>query len=430
MILAPLRQPVTAQAESRYSLTAALVDHGTVQIDPYREYLRADYALRDGHFYSDKAPGLSVLAVPVYALYRALGGTSAEEMTEAGYPGVWLAVLWSSMIPAALIAGVATHLLRARYGWLAAVTGFVTVAGTLLLGIGSELFGHILAGAAIGGAAVLALWPSGGRPSTVRLTAAGTLAGVAVATEYSLLWLAAGLTGWVAWQNRARVLAFLAGAVPIALGLMLYLWVAFGSPFTPSYRYANLGDHTEGVGGIRPPQLDTFMFVIGGDRGLLTVMPIVLVAVAATVWLVRNQDQVTPFAAYALFGFGTLFVLQIGWGNPTGGASPGPRYLAASLALLAPGIAEALRRWPLIAWPAAAWSVLIMWLAAHADPTVPVDHPNALSAWMEAIGDSDHRAWVPLWGRLLLTGGALALVGAAAALLRRKENAGRTLEPA
>ena len=53
-------------AAVRFDLVRAIVEQGTVRIDGY-ETNTGDLAYRDGHYYCDKAPGLSFAAVPVYA---------------------------------------------------------------------------------------------------------------------------------------------------------------------------------------------------------------------------------------------------------------------------------------------------------------------------------------------------------------------------
>ena len=47
------------------------MDDGTLRIDRYAANT-GDYATIDGHIYSDKAPGLALAAVPVYAITRAI----------------------------------------------------------------------------------------------------------------------------------------------------------------------------------------------------------------------------------------------------------------------------------------------------------------------------------------------------------------------
>ena len=56
---------------SRLDLTRAIVEQGSFQIDRYfaqHDWTTEDTALFDGHYYSDKAIGSSLLAVPFYFL--------------------------------------------------------------------------------------------------------------------------------------------------------------------------------------------------------------------------------------------------------------------------------------------------------------------------------------------------------------------------
>ena len=55
---------------SRFDLVRSLVERGRLDIDPYHPNTE-DKAFRDGHYYSDKAPGAALLAVPAYAAYLA-----------------------------------------------------------------------------------------------------------------------------------------------------------------------------------------------------------------------------------------------------------------------------------------------------------------------------------------------------------------------
>ena len=52
-----------SQVVTRLGLTLSIVEHGTLSIDRFADYT-VDKALVSGHYYADKAPGLSLLAVP------------------------------------------------------------------------------------------------------------------------------------------------------------------------------------------------------------------------------------------------------------------------------------------------------------------------------------------------------------------------------
>ena len=65
---------------ARFDLVRAIVERGTLRIDAY-ESNTGDKAERDGHLYSDKAPGVSLTALPMYAAVHALGGRGAARRT-------------------------------------------------------------------------------------------------------------------------------------------------------------------------------------------------------------------------------------------------------------------------------------------------------------------------------------------------------------
>lgn len=58
---------------TRLDLTMAMVDDGSFSIDSYYQNT-GDRAIIDGHYYSEKPPGISFLAVPVYTTYKFLFG--------------------------------------------------------------------------------------------------------------------------------------------------------------------------------------------------------------------------------------------------------------------------------------------------------------------------------------------------------------------
>src|SRR5271169_4349145 len=56
---------------SRLDLVRAIVEQGTLRIDAFHQNT-GDKALVNGHYYSDKAPGLALLAVPAAKAVRTL----------------------------------------------------------------------------------------------------------------------------------------------------------------------------------------------------------------------------------------------------------------------------------------------------------------------------------------------------------------------
>src|SRR6267378_7588233 len=96
----------SAQPASRYSLTAALAEHHSVDLGPYRQVLGVDRAVYRGHLRSDKPPGQPLLAVPPYLIGRAFGAEPATQIHAHGDLGLWWSTLWSATIPFAILLGL------------------------------------------------------------------------------------------------------------------------------------------------------------------------------------------------------------------------------------------------------------------------------------------------------------------------------------
>jgi len=89
---------------SRFDLVRAITNEGTLSIDPFR-HSTGDIAFHDGHYYSDKAPGLALTAVPLIAavrpIYRAFGGDAET------YEGLALLSFLATVVTAGLFTALA-----------------------------------------------------------------------------------------------------------------------------------------------------------------------------------------------------------------------------------------------------------------------------------------------------------------------------------
>ncbi len=200
-----------ANADSHLALTRAIVEGHTLRIDRYAPPDLADRSGYRGHYYTDKDPGLSLLAVPVYAALRlALPATFFSAtlffmvrylLTSAvlGLPAaLFVALLWRFFVPS---------LGRRR----AALLALGYALGTMAWTFSALLFSHMIAAMALFGAFML-LQPCatgelpfdhsrvvGRRASAWRWAAAGALCGLAVLCEYPSALVAALLTLFAAY---------------------------------------------------------------------------------------------------------------------------------------------------------------------------------------------------------------------------------------
>ncbi len=356
---------------SRILLTRAVVEEGSFAIDRGVERQGetwSDLARYAGHFYSDKAPGLSLLAVPVYALLQPLGARAWSDVQV-----IYACRLLTVTLPALLFVlwryrRAATD--RARLLWLA------TGAGSLLFAQALSFTGHLPAALLL----LLAFErlraaprPPGGELAT------GALLGAAVAIDYTAallvaIWVIFGLT-------RERSLgvwaARLAGAaLPIAL-LASYHVACFGGPFELAYRHLVVPAHRAHrelgfFGATLPDPAALWQLTFGGQRGLFLHSPFLLAAIPATRRLLRADSGRRPEAVALAGSVVALLAFNAALVDWQGGWSLGPRYLALALPALA-WLIEHDDRASCGAWLAAAagWSVLLHVVAVATFPLAP-----------------------------------------------------------
>ena len=159
-------------------MSQSIVLDGSLRIDRYADQT-GDKALYGGHVYTDKAPGISFLAVPAVAAMHAAGAREALWRSDA--------LLWIARVLTGGIAYlVALVLVRFGANRLRAGTGdLVAVAfglGTLALPLAATTVGHVAGGALALGAFLLVSARS--RLSNRLLLGAGTCVGTAVLFEY------------------------------------------------------------------------------------------------------------------------------------------------------------------------------------------------------------------------------------------------------
>jgi hypothetical protein len=362
---------------SRFDLVRAIVEQGTLQIDDYRDNT-GDLAIVDGHYYSDKAPGLAFLAVPPVAAARPV--LSALDVDPASFGALttlsYLATLAAVALPTAL-AGLGIYWLALRFGASSGGAAFAGVAfglATPIWAYATLFWGHALTAALLLGAYAVAdaLRDSGGARRDIVLGGlVGLAVGWATVSEFTAA-LPAGLITALAiihvWgrdpRRRALILVALGGGA-FACGLVLatHNVLAFGSPFEFGYSSnVNFPENREGLFGIGGPDLGVFKeLLFGSYRGLLPLAPVVVVAPVGLYLLARTREIRASAIVAGCIPLYYLFV-NSGYNTWSGGASYGPRHLGAALPFLCLPLA--------IVWTRATWFaravllVLALWGAS------------------------------------------------------------------
>ncbi len=313
-------------------LTRAIV-HGRLSADSCLAGSR-DQASFGGHLYSDKAPGVSLLAVPAAELVRL---PAPDRWSASGDLRLWavrLATGGIALLGCALLVGRVGEGLAPGWGGAALVT---FAAGTLAASLAVGNFDAVPAGA-LGFGAFLLAWRR--RPAI-----AGVAAGLAVLVEYQSALIVAVVALYAALIGRGALLRYALGVVPGLALLGAYDWAAFGSPFHLSYRYVAeqfASEQAGGFFGIHTPRWHAIRIVLVGTRGLLTNAPVLAAAAVGLALLWRSGRRMEAgVCAIVVLGF---LAIEFGYYDPFGGESPGPRFFIPALPFLAVGLGPAFAR--------------------------------------------------------------------------------------
>lgn len=423
VVLGPIVAPRTAQPASRYALSAAIVDHGTIDVTRYKSVLEIDHAIYEGKWRSDKGPGQPFAAAPVYALARVLGAAPLGADTSLVHDLVlWLLTITTSTIPFALLCMFAYRRAakRASRGALAATVALL--CGSIALPHAVNLYAHSLS-ALFGYLAFVAVADALDAPTSARASffgrrpmLAGLCAGAAVAIEYHLAIVAIVIGLLIAVRMPRSLVAYAAGAAAPLGVLAWYQWRAFGAPWhTPFAYYAgNLGGTTEG--GYSLPTVDGLWSVIAGNRGLAITGPVVVIGILfAFALTVRRTGRSIDAIAGSVIALAYV-ALVAGWSGTPWLEEPGPRYLIPAIAFLVTPLASvwpSIRRWVRLA--AAAWGIAMMAAAATTFILVATND-TPVNAYVNRVA---HQRFLPtVWSLALGTTG-LWLYGASCALALR-----------
>jgi len=412
---------------SRYELVLSIVDRGSFSIGP--ELARfgdhEDKSVYRGTFYSNKAPGLSLAAVPAYAAIRTLGGAASP----GDATGVFFLVrLFSvSLLCVVALAVFARRLERAGAGgWTAAIL-FAVAFGTPFLVYARSFFSHAWT-ASLLYLAFECLHRT--REKAWHPALAGLLAGWAVLSEYPAAIVAAVLFLDAAWKRPPRrALAFVAGILPPAIALGLYDAACFSGPFDLSsahewYRPFSRLSGGRAFGFSLPSPWTALRFLFSPSRGVLFQSPFLLFLLPGLVERTRDRAVRVSLAAA-----GALFLAMCGYENWHGGWALGARYLLPAGLVAAWPLAFAARdsrRARLLFAAAAVFSAAFFLFSGSTwwfYPADPVNAPRVYTAWFLSHGWFVPTLAGSTFGGALVLAAATIVAGIAALrpLLRNRE---------
>jgi len=355
----------------RLDLLHALFKKGTVAIDDYHTNT-GDKAKVGDHYYSEKAPGGTIVALPAFALAAmALGVVNVDIDSPLGWKVTeWVATAGSVGLITAVGGLAFFSFLARRTGERGAALATLGVfLGAMPFPYATALWGHGLVMAAF----FIALWALDrtlGEEEPVLDALIGFCCGLAVAGEYPAALAAAPVFVVMLTMGPRRALRFIAGALPPLLVIPIYHWLVTGSPFALPYSGAVgfPGMRARFVGFGAPDPAVAFQLLLGEYRGLFFWSPILILCLPGFPTLWRRSRRLFWLAVTVPVAMVVAMSAYPYW---NGGWTLGPRLLAPAVPFLAVAAGVGFARLPRVAVCAGATSVLLVSLATFADAMPP-----------------------------------------------------------
>lgn len=410
--------------DARLDMTMAVVNHGTIAIDAYQRNTSDDDHFQ-GHYFSNKAPGQSLLGVPVYVAFKLALAVPPVRASLNAFErnSAWNMALQDAgcitpikndpcrfvlprkldfamlqYVESSLTAAVPSVLMLLLFFWFLAYfsssvlnRALLTTAlglGTMIFPYSQEFYSHVPAAALEFGAFVLIyIVGSAGRSPRVgtgwilenppiAVFVAGFCAGLGVVFEYPAALIALLLGVYALYRlPRKQIVAFIAGALPAIAIDLAYNFAAYHNPLTTGYGCNEklYKQECEGIGGFTLPPNGHAIFGMSADRyrGLFFLSPFLLLAFSGyALWLSRRpRDLGTPLVTLAI-PVVFFFAISCYWGW-YGGQVVGPRYLLPMLPFLVLPIILVLDR--VRSWPGQAAIYALVAL-------------SVVNVWVETIG--------------------------------------------
>ncbi len=444
---------------SRLDLVLAIVDDGTLSIDNYYQNT-GDYFCfnrdtreggcdRGGPHYSDKAPGVAFLGVPIYAAARpilrsqpvqrvlnrlahsdAFGETLDEQGTGLKVDKVHAAiVLYLVTVVAVSIPSAVLGVLIFKFLGVFTQHSAGRIVAVLFYGLATNAFpysgafyGHQIVAVLLFAAFYVAFLIGQERISMRWTVLVGFMLAYAIITEYPTALIVGAVfayTLWVLPDRRWAIGLLLSGAVP-GLMLMAYDWAILGNVLPLGYQYSELykdNVHAQGFLSLVGPNVEAMWGItFGSFRGLFFVAPVLLLALPGFVAWWRKRQHLLEWGVclWAVLAFFLFNGSSVMW---HGAFSIGPRYLVPMLPFLAVGMGVFIVTWGARGWARllvvvlGAWSFVVIWVETVGGQRFPDWTPNPLFNYSlpkfmggdiarniaMGIGLSGHLSLVPLF---------------------------------
>lgn len=326
-------------------LVQSITTQNRFEIDSYYNNT-GDRSYYNGHYYSDKAPGVSFLGTPTYYAWKFTYDTllqrdsfpqkveyatnkiiktdSRETKTyEPINPGtlylssISILIITVSSLPSALtvilIYKISRYFLKKEIQRI-----LITITyglGTIAFIYGTVPFTHALATFLMFFSFYLLFTFKIEKQKIERILLAGLISGFAIAVDYPVGLLSALFIFYVmSFKNKKLFLLFIGFLMVGILPLVLYNFSISGNPLTFVYSFTDSSIRTdvgENLGFTSIPNIFViYRHLIDPYRGLLFYSPILILSLVGFYWMFKNYKQETLLILLGLIGFLIVFSMR------------------------------------------------------------------------------------------------------------------------
>ncbi len=350
---------------SRICLTRAIIHEWTFQIDRYKEdchdpYFHefvntGDWAYFEGHYYTNKSPGLSFMAVvPFGVVEYFLKYIFPSNPQKQVFISAYISTLCTTVLLASLLCLLLFHVFTRFFGLGIAAGLMLTFfygLGTLVFSYSTTFYCHLPSAFFSFLSFVLAMGLKHGRVQRKKTVAlfSGFSVATAVLVEPSTVFTLWCIVGYFVCfkEGRRHLPFFFLGCVPPAIVQGFYNVVCFGGPFNTSYTYSNnqvMWIKNGSLFGLQSPKVLLHLLILP-YRGIFVSSPVLLMIFPGMIFLLKQRKWIaeTVISGAVFILFLILIACTFAW---HGGSGAGPRYLLPAYPFLFLLTAFAIKEYP------------------------------------------------------------------------------------
>ncbi|MBU0478220.1 glycosyltransferase family 39 protein [bacterium] len=273
---------------TRLDLVWSIAEHHSLSIDAYHENT-GDKAFYKGHFYTDKAPGISFLGVPFYfvasKILRFCSSSSAfvDYIFKIYIPTFFVVIIPSAIMGVIFYKTINMFLSNIRLSILGTMSYSL---GTIVFFYSNMFYAHHVAGFLFFTALYILIKSENIKKiDKSKIFFSGYLLGLAILCEYPMVLFAVFVFIYLFTVTKSiKKLIYL--AIPVCLAIIIlgiYHYACFDNPLKTGYNYEYshyfAKYHAQGISGIKLPKLSRIIkLTFGLKRGIFMMHPFLLFA--------------------------------------------------------------------------------------------------------------------------------------------------------